>query len=174
METRAVLARFGRGRAAVEGYRRFMHAEVEPEVRDFYQAKYRKPILGSKPFIERVKERVSKRHPMEAEIPEARRVFGLRLEEIIQATARVYGKRVEALRKRRRGEANEARAMALYLCRTLGGHRLAAIGKELGLEKYSSVSSACLNMRDRVARERRLARRVRQVEALLLKSQKQI
>ena len=174
MEPQPMLRRFGRGRAAVEGYRRFMHAGVEPEVRDFYQGKYRKPILGSKPFIEWVKNRVGRHGPMEAEIPEARRVFGFGLDEIIQATARIYGRRMETLRRRRRGEANEARAMAMYLCRTLGGHRLAAIGKALGLEKYSSVSSACLGMRGRVARERRLARRARQVEALLIKSQKQI
>ena len=70
------------------------------------------------------------------------------LEEIVRATARVYGKRIEELGKKRRGYENEARAMAMYLCRSLGGYKLTEIGRVLGLEKYSSVSSACLAMND--------------------------
>ena len=42
---------------------------------------------------------------MEAEKPESRQIFGIRIEEIVQATAREYGKQPEALRGRgRRGE----------------------------------------------------------------------
>jgi len=62
--------------------------------------------------------------------------------------------------------------MAMYLCRTLGGHKLIEIGKALGLEKYSSVSSACLSMKGRIENEKRLARRAHNVERFL-KSQRQ-
>ena len=62
--------------------------------------------------------------------------------------------------------------MAMCLCRTLGGHRLSDIGKVLGLEKYSSVSSACLSMKGSVETEKRLASRACHVERLL-KSQQQ-
>ena len=86
-------------------------------------------------------------------------------------TARVYGKRLEELRRKRRGEENEARSMAMYLCRTLGGHQHGKIGRVLGLEKTSSVSSACLRMKARVGAERRIARRARRIEAELQKSQ---
>ena len=37
--------------------------------------------------------------------------------------------------------------MAMYLCRSLGGHRHSEIGRVLGLEKTSSVSSVCLRMK---------------------------
>ena len=105
------------------------------------------------------------------EKPQSRRVFGLGIQEIVRATARVYGKRVEELGNKRRGNDNEARAMAMYLCRSLGGYKLTEFGKVLGLEKYSSVSSACLAMKGRIDKEKSLARQARKVEKLLLKSQ---
>lgn len=61
--------------------------------------------------------------------------------------------------------------MAMYLCRNLGGYKLTEIGKELGLENYSSASSACLAMKGRIDKENRLVRQVQKVEKLLLKSQ---
>ena len=54
--------------------------------------------------------------------------------------------------------------MAMYLCGTLGGHKLTDIGKILEVEKSSSVSSACLSMKGRIETEKRLAGRARSVE----------
>jgi len=173
LDTEALLARFGKGRHRVKQYQDFMHSRVEKELREFYRERFQRPILGDKAFVEWVKEKIGERAKVEEEKPQSRRVFGLGLEEIVRATARVYGKRVEELRKKRRGYENEARAMAMYLCRTFGGYKLTEVGRLLGLEKYSSVSSACLAMKGRVEKEKRLARRVREVESLLLKSQQQ-
>ena len=93
---------------------------MEREVVDFYKGAYQRPILGDRGFIEWVKQRLGDRAKVGEEKPESRRVFGLRVEEIARVTARVYGKRLEELRRKRRGEENEARSMAMYLCRTLG------------------------------------------------------
>ena len=90
-----------------------------------------------------------------------------------RATARVYGTLAEELGKKRRGREHEARATAMYLCRTLGGHKLTDIGKVLGLEKCSSVGSACLSMKGRIEREKRLAGRARNV-GRRLKTQQRI
>ena len=173
LDTETLLARFGKGWRRVKGYDSFMHRGVEKELREFYRERFQRPILGDKAFVEWVKERIGERAKVEEEKPQSRRVFGLGLEEIVRATARVYGKRVAELGKKRRGHENEARALAMYLCRTLGGYKLTEIGRVLGLEKYSSVSSACLAMKGRVEKEKRLARAVRGVESLLLKSQQQ-
>ena len=54
--------------------------------------------------------------------------------------------------------------MALYLCRSLGGRKHSEIGRVLGLEKTSSVSSACLEMKARAGVEVRIARRTRKTE----------
>ena len=167
LNTDAVLSRFGRLRE----YQEFMHSEMEREVVDFYKAAYQRPILGDRGFIGWVKQRLGDRAKVEEEKPESRRVFGLRVEEIARVTARVYGKRLEELRRSRRGEENEARSMAMYLCRTLGGHRHSEIGRVLGLEKTSSVSSACSRMKARVGAEGRITRRARKIEEELQKSQ---
>ena len=167
LNTRSVLSRF-RG---VREYREYMHSEMEKEVVDFYQGPYRRSILGDKSFVEWIKERLGDGARVEEEKPESRIVFGLGVEEIARATARVYRKRLEELRRSRRGEENEARSMAMYMCRTLGGHKHSEIGRVLGLEKTSSVSSACLRMKARAEAERKIARRARRIEEGLKKSQ---
>jgi chromosomal replication initiation ATPase DnaA len=85
---------------------------------------------------------------------------------------REYGKGLDELKRRKRGEENEARMVAIYLSRHLGGHKHGEIGKVVGLEKTSSVSSAYLRMKTRVAEEKQLVRRVRRIEEALTKGKK--
>jgi chromosomal replication initiation ATPase DnaA len=128
--------------------------------------------LGSKEFIGRVKQRLGKKARVEEEKPESRRLFNPSLDEIVEATARGYGKTVEELKRRQRGGENEARMVAIYLGRQLGGHKHEEIGKRVGLGKPSSVSSAYLLMKERVAKEKDLHRRVRRIEEALIKSKR--
>ena len=86
--------------------------------------------------------------------------------------ARGYGKAVQELKRRKRGRENEARMVAIYLGRQLGGHRHEEIGKTVGLGKTSSVRSAYLLMKERVAKEKPLQQRVRKIEEALTKSKK--
>ncbi|MBI3063033.1 MAG: hypothetical protein HYY83_13770, partial [Deltaproteobacteria bacterium] len=102
------------------------------------------------------------------------RLFRPELKDIVAGTARFYGKGLEELRKKRRGYENEARAMAMYLARVLGGYKLVEIGRVMGLERYSTVSSACLAMKQRINRERAIARRAKRIESYLIKGQRQI
>ena len=44
---------------------------------------------------------------MEEGKPESWQLFGLKIEEIVKATAREYGKGVAELKRRKRGEENE-------------------------------------------------------------------
>jgi len=168
LNTRSVRSRFG----GLKEYQRFMHEEIEKEIEEFYKGPYQKPVLGSKAFIGRVRERLGDKARVEEDKPQSRRVFGLELEKIVGATAREYGREVEELRRRRRGGENEARMVAIYLGRHLGGHKHEEIGKVVGLEKTSSVSSAYLLMKERVAKEKKLVRRVRRIEEALIKSKK--
>jgi chromosomal replication initiation ATPase DnaA len=109
---------------------------------------------------------------VEDEKSESRRLFSPGLDEIVEATARGYGKAVEELKRRKRGGENEARMVAIYLGRQLGGHKHEEIGKMVGLGKTSSVSSAYLVMKERVAKEKALQRRVQRIEEALTKSKK--
>ena len=173
LNTDSILSRFGRGRSALIEYQSFMHSKVEKEIEEYYRKPYFKPVLGSKGFVQWVMERIGKKAHVDAEKPESRRVFGWEIGEIVRATAKAYGKTVVELGAKRRGEPNEARGMVMYLCRVLGGFKLTEIGKVVGLEKYSSVSTAYLRMKERVNKERKLSRRAREIENQLLKSQEQ-
>ena len=149
-----------------------MEGEVDEELREFYGGKYLRPILGGKDFVERVKEKIEERVKRDEEVSEARRLLRPGIGQIVTATAGVYGKKEEEFRKKRRGYGNEARAMAMYLCRELGGHRLREIGVVFGLAKYSSVSSACLSMKARGEKEKRLGGEAGKIKKLL-KGQRQ-
>ena len=83
----------------------------------------------------------------------------------------MYGKGFGKLRSKRCGEEYEARSMAMYLCRTVGGHTHSNIGRELGLATTSAVRAACLRMRARAGVERRRARKARKIEEELNKGQ---
>ena len=76
-----------------------MHEEIEEEVEEFYHGVYQKPVLGSKEFIGRVKQRLGDKARVEEEKPESRRLFSPGLDEIVQATARGYEKTVEELKR---------------------------------------------------------------------------
>ena len=172
MNRQVVLGRFGEGARAVREYAAFMEAGVEAEISDFYKGGKISPVLGGREFLQWVKGKIGERGRARDEIPQSRLVFAAEIGDILKATARVYGKAVEELLKRRRGVQNEARAMAIYLCRTLGGHKLSAIAEAVGLKNYSSTSSVYLGMKGRIERDKRMARKARQVEDLL-KSRKQ-
>ncbi len=168
LNTESVMSRF-RG---LRQYQEYMHGEMEREIREFYGGGYQRPILGDRSFVHWVREKLGDRGKVDENQPDSKKVFGLEIAEVVGATARAYGKGVEDLRRKRRGEENEARSMAMYLSRVLGGHKHSEIGGALGLEKTSSVSSACLRMKRRIETEKRLARRARDIQQLLLKSQK--
>ena len=59
--------------------------------------------------------------------------------------------------------------MAMYLGRKLGGYKLTEIGRVMGVGKYSTVSSTCMVMKERVERDRGVARRAKQIEQSLSK-----
>ena len=173
LNTEAILSRFGGGRHGLRDYRGFMHSKIEREIREFYGKPYFRPLLGSKEFVQRVMERIGNKGEAEEVRAEARRVFGWEIGEIVGATARYYGKTIGQMGVKRRGEPNEARAMAMYLCRKLGGYKLREIGDVVGLAKYSSVSTAYLRMQERMAKERKLRDRALQIKKQLVKSQEQ-
>jgi chromosomal replication initiation ATPase DnaA len=128
-------------------------------LRNFTTACTRSRYWGSKEFIGRVKQRLGDKARVEEEKPESRRLFGPGLDEIVPTTARGYEKTVEELKRRKRGRENEARMVAIYLGRQLGGHKDQEIGKTVGLGKNVVVSSAYLLMKERVARKKPLQQR---------------
>lgn len=100
--------------------------------RGFHKGRYQTPVLGSKGFIERVREKLGDKARVDGEQPQSRQVFSLEIEKIAGATVREYGKRVDELKRRKPGEENEARMVAINLSQQLGGHKHGEIGKIVG------------------------------------------
>src|SRR2546428_13345357 len=74
----SIISRFG----GLKEYQKFMHSEIEEEIEDFYKGPYQKPVLGSKAFIGRIREKLGDKARVNEEKLQSRQVFGLKIEEI--------------------------------------------------------------------------------------------
>jgi len=110
-----------------------------------------------------------KRHD---EIPESRRLAP-DAEKIKRAICNAYGIDESAFLSSRRGILNEPRNVAIFLVRCLRGEKLEEIGRQFGIAKYSSVSSAIEKMKREISVDRNLRFRVKNIEKTLRNSQQQ-
>ncbi len=159
-------------REGINTYKKFILMESPEEInRIFSQSKF-PSILGSESFINRVKEKFfhKKRHD---EIPESRRLAS-EAEKIKKAICKAYGIEESSLLSSRRGVLNEPRNVAMFLFRRLRGEKLEEIGRQFGISKYSSVSSAIEKMKRAISADRKLRVRVKNIEKTLYNSQQQI
>ena len=72
------------------------------------------------------------------------------VEKIERAICDAYGVDESSLLSSRRGRLNEPRNVVVFLVRRLRGEKLEEIGRQLGIAKYSSVSSAIEKMKREV------------------------
>ncbi len=128
-------------------------------------------MLGGDSFVDKVEGRFfhKKRHD---EIPESK---GLApdVEKIKRAICNAYGIDESSLLSSRRDVLNEPRNVAVFLVRRLRGEKIEEIGRQFGIAKYSSVSSAIEKMKREVLVNRKLRLRVKEIENTLINSQQQ-
>jgi REP element-mobilizing transposase RayT len=160
-----VLAAHGRTvRAAQRAYAQFLAAGVTSPAVSPLRGVVASTLLGSEGFVERMRAWLADRLP-DREVPAARQLRRTLTIEAIQAAAcRTFGVEPETL-SRRRGRHNDARAAALYLCRKLTGSPIALLGERFGGVSGQAVSLMASQFGDRLRRDRRLARQVRECEA---------
>ena len=82
----------------------------------------------------------------------------------------MYGIEESSLLSSRRGILNEPRNVAIFLIRRLRGEKLEEIGRQFGISKYSSVSSAVEKMKSDISADRNLRVRVKNIERILYNS----
>ncbi|RLI50457.1 MAG: transposase [Candidatus Thorarchaeota archaeon] len=161
-----ILSLFARDRReGIKTYKKFVSMESPEEINRIFSRGKFPPVLGSEKFINRVKKKFfhKKRHD---EIPESR---GLAPgpEKIKKAVCKAYGIEESSLLSSRRGVLNEPRNVAIFLIRRLRGEKLEEIGRQFGIAKYSSVSSAIEKMKREISADRRLKARVKNMEKTL-------
>jgi len=156
---------------AINAYEKFILMETPEEINRIFSQRKLPSMLGGDSFVDKVKGRFfhKKRHD---EIPESRSLAP-DVEKIKRAICNAYGIDESSLLSSRRGILNEPRNVAVFLVRRLRAEKLEEIGRQFGIAKYSSVSSAVEKMKREVLVKRKLRLRVKDIEKTLLNSQKQ-
>jgi chromosomal replication initiation ATPase DnaA len=72
----------------------------------------------------------------------------------------------------KRGTENLPGDIAIYLVRRLCSQTLPCVGKECGIDNYSTVSSAVQRIKNRIDKDKYLQREVDDVRIMVLRSQK--
>ncbi len=146
----------------------FMRSKVEEPVRAFYESRRWLPVLGSKDLHKRLRKRVRKREASLTEVPEAKAYLRPDASTCLEVVGQVYGRTREDLLRSRPGQRNEARAVAMYVCRRLAGMKLEEIAKLFGVGGYSAVGSVIGRMKEQlVERGGETARRFQKIRQRL-------
>jgi putative transposase len=153
------------GEDPAKAYRAFMAQDESDEITAVFSKKNVPSLLGSEDFVDWVKASFQSLRS-HREVP-ASRLLAPSLKAIQSAVCASYGVARNELFSSRRGMSNDARNVAIYLARRLSGQTLSAIGDAFGLEHYSSVSSVVSRMKQRIADDRRLRRKVEKIERAL-------
>jgi putative transposase len=150
---------------SAKAFRAFMAQDESDEIMAVFSKRNGPSILGSEGFVSWVKASFQQLRS-HREVP-ASRLLAPRLEAIQSAVCAGYGIDLNELLSSRRGTRNDARNVAIYLVRRLSGHTLATIGDAFGLDHYGSVSSVVSRMKQRIANDRSLRRKVEEIERAL-------
>jgi len=137
-------------------YQRYVEGEVEDSLADFYDQTYLKPVLGSEAFLATL---IEKDKAASERLAKAQRLLPS-LVRITQAVSTALDVPVKQLRKtvRGRGQKNEARWLAVCLCRDLGGYPLAEIAAYFGMGHISGINQCVGKLRQALEENPRLAR----------------
>jgi putative transposase len=143
------------------------HVDAGPGDLD-YEPVAGRPIFGSEGFSRAVTRTLRPRR----EIPTSRRLAPPpppALERILEVVAAEFGVDIEQLCRppQGRGRHSPGRALAMLLCREVGGHPLQAIAAAFRVGHYASVSRAIRAAHERLEREPELDARRDRIRATL-------
>jgi DNA-binding cell septation regulator SpoVG len=152
-------------------YRQFVFKETPEDIDKLFAMKNLPSIIGSKGFIEKIKEKFIKINDFE-EVPETKILTPDR-EKIINAVCKEYKIEEKELYVTRRGHFNEPRNVAIYLVRRLKNDTLKKVGERFSIEKYSTVSSIVERVKHEMNIDKGFKNRVQTLHEKIIKSQRQ-
>jgi hypothetical protein len=160
-----------RRRQAIDRYIRFVNEGIDDQTRVLYGRDRWPSIWGSEGFKEKVRE-VLERRIGDYEIPQAKRERESPSLGLIEDTvSESYGMGVRELRRKQRGRWNEARNVAIYLGRTMGGYKLIALGQHWGGLRYSSVSGIVYEVERSLSKDKQMRKRLEEIKNHILNRQ---
>ena len=152
-------------------YKEFVLKENSEMINQVFARKNLPAILGSKSFVDRVKEKFFNSNNFE-DVPETKRLAP-DIEKIEIAVCRDYDIKEDELYSTRRGLFNEPRNVAVYLIRRLRNDTLKQVGDQFGIEKNSTVSSIVERVKHEIKVDKGLKNRVQKLSEKINKSQRQ-
>jgi putative transposase len=156
---------------AITEYKKFVQCEESEEIKNLFNTNNLPSILGSRNFVEWVKEKYYQRKKHD-EVPQSKDLAPTII-EIKKVVGRCYQIDIKELEEITRGQEKEPRNVAIYLSRKHSGLSLAAIGKEFGCIKYSTVSNIVRRIENKLAESNRLSKIIALIrEKLFLEQRK--
>ncbi|MBN1907334.1 MAG: transposase [Deltaproteobacteria bacterium] len=152
-------------------YRQFVLKETPEEINRIFAMKNLPSIIGSKSFIEEIKEKFFKLNDFE-EVPETK-ILAPDSARIISFVCKEYNIEEKELYFSKRGHNNEPRNVAIYLVRRLKNAKLKQVGEQFGIEKYSTVSSIVERVKHEMEIDKGFKNRVQILHEKIIKSQRQ-
>jgi len=150
-------------------YRKWVSVEEDDEVSQKLNAKKWPVCLGSQAFIDRIKE-LYRSDMIDKEIPSSRELLPDR-KRILDDVCRYYDVKDSEILKTHRGKMNEARNAAIYLTRKLRLDTYKEIGAQYGIQNDRTVRSVFVRMKKTISEDKKIARRMENLQDVILKSQ---
>ncbi|GJL65090.1 MAG: hypothetical protein NPIRA05_00610 [Nitrospirales bacterium] len=157
-------------RQKYQGYRTYVEAGVDDEIKDFYQRGRTAGVLGDDAFRTWVREN-HLHDVMDKEVVAQVLPHALSIDRIIQLVAKYFKVAPTRLRAVVKGPQNGllARKLAMYLCQQLGGHRLRDIMQAFGLSNVGSVSFITTQIRKRSRESQAFEKTLQQLKRYIIK-----
>lgn len=159
MKVEEVLSMFGRRHhQAITALDKFIKAGVPEEVNNRLAGRQLPSVLGSDAFRGWVNYNFIEPLKSDREIPDARRNLrpNVSLKTIDRFVRKAYGVTKGAETGRNQPNENEARAMAIYLMRTVGGAKHRDIAVAMGKMRTEAIAKSLHRFRNRIAHDQML------------------
>jgi len=157
-------------RQQYQGYRLYVEAGVDDEIKELYQRGHPATVIGDKAFLPWVREQKLQEV---ADKVVVNQVFPctLTMAHIINLVAAYYKLDAAQLTQVVKGPQKGllARKVAMYLCQQLGGYRLADIMRSFGLSHVGSVSFITTQIRKRHNETPDFAKTIQRIKRYLMK-----
>jgi len=147
------------------GFHAYVLAGNDAPLAALYQQRRLPALLGAEAFRAAIRRRA--RPPQREHVRRERQLLRPAVAEVLQVVARAYGVPPAALRAGGRGRRQEGRQVALWLVKTHCDLTHAETARQFGLGSPGSARWACAQLRAQVRGDRRLRRRLADLEAEL-------
>ena len=147
------------------GFHAYVLAGNDAALAAVYQQRRLPPLLGAAAFRTAIRRRA--RSPHREHVRPERQLLRPSVAEVVHAVATAYGVPPGTLLQGRRGRRQEGRQVAVWLVKTRCDLTHAETARHFGLGSPGSARWVCARMRERARADRRLRRRLADLEEYL-------